>query len=449
MHLINAASSDTQVTDGAARSPRRVPGDSLAAVRVVVGLGATTSAVRLVAYGWIDTLVAGPVHRLTYPGLAWVPRPGHGLAIVLACCLALAGLAVAVGWRTRASAVVLLISFVWLELADATNYLNHYWFLTLLGVLVLVGPFAATWSLDSRRRGRRDIDPLWVLLVRAQVGVVYVFAAIAKMHTDWLVHAMPLHLWLEGHTDRAVVGPILAMPATAHVASVAGLLFDLTIVPLLCWRRTRLGAWCVLVGFHVATWYFFPIGVFPWVMIGASTIFFAPSWPRRFLRVDTSASAPISPKSDGSRRWLSLFVCAWIALQLLVPLRHWFVAGDARWTGEGYRLAWNVLAVESSGEVVFRVTDPTTGHTEVVDPHDLLTGSQLRVAATEPELIRQVAHIVAADSGIDQVEVRADAWVSFNGRAPARLVDPDVDLAAEGVAWGHREWILPSPVDSP
>ncbi len=46
------------------------------------------------------------------------------------------------------------------------------------------------------------------------------------------------------------------------------------------------------------------------------------------------------------------------------------------------------------------------------------------------------------DAGVDRV--RADAFVSLNGRRAARLVDPDVDLAAE--PWRpHQPWILPEP----
>ena len=44
------------------------------------------------------------------------------------------------------------------------------------------------------------------------------------------------------------------------------------------------------------------------------------------------------------------------------------------------------------------------------------------------------AHIVAAEAraaGHPEVEVRADAWVSIDGRPAERLVDPDLDLAAE------------------
>lgn len=428
-----------------ATEPAGVAGLSLAVARIVVGATAVLSATRILAYGWIDSLIAGPPHRLAYPGLWWVPQPSHSMALLLVVTMGGAGLAITAGWRTRAALVAFLVSFCWLEAVDATTYLNHYWFLTLFAGLLLVAPSGAALSLDARRVGSRRIDPLWIRLARTQVAVVYVYAAVAKIQLDWMVHGLPLRLWLPARADMPMVGPLLAEPAVAHALAIAGLGFDLAIVPLLLWRRTRLAAWLALVAFHLATWLLFPIGVFPWVMIGASTVFFAPDWPRRF-GIGSAPSAP--PRRTrlptGARAAL---VVAWCLIQVLVPLRHLMIPGDARWTGEGYRLAWNVLAVESSGEVVFRVTDLRTGLTDLVDPRTVLTENQLRVVATEPELIRQTAHLIAADQP-GPAEVRADAWVSLNGRPPARLVNPEVDLAAQPASWGHRTWILPAPAQT-
>src|SRR5688572_14638367 len=122
----------------ARKSPGRpVDAASLAVVRIVLGCVGLLSAVRLVAYGWIDSLYAGPSRRFTYLGFGWVPQPSRGQMYLLVAGLALASVALVVGWRTRASATALLVAFAWIELVDATTYLNHYWFLTLLAMLVV------------------------------------------------------------------------------------------------------------------------------------------------------------------------------------------------------------------------------------------------------------------------------------------------------------------------
>ena len=67
--------------------------------------------------------------------------------------------------------------------------------------------------------------------------------------------------------------------------------------PRCCWRRTRPFAWCALVVFHVVTWRLFPIGVFPWLMIAASTVFFEPGLAAsRCSPVSDCDAAPTGPR---------------------------------------------------------------------------------------------------------------------------------------------------------
>jgi vitamin K-dependent gamma-carboxylase len=63
-------------------------------------------------------------------------------------------------------------------------------------------------------------------------------------------------------------------------------------------------------------------------------------------------------------------------------------------------------------------------------------------------MILDYAHHLAAQfaaRGMPEVEVFADAFVAYNGRPGARLVDPAVDLAREHDGLAHRRWILPAP----
>ncbi len=219
----------------------------------------------------------------------------------------------------------------------------------------------------------------------------------------------------------------------------------MSIVPLLLWRRSRPFAWPALVAFHLATWVLFPIGVFPWVMIGASTVFFAPDWPRRLAARWRTRPVPVPVPSSRGRvppRWLAAAAGVWVAVQLFLPLRHLLYPGDPRWTGQGYRFAWNVLLTEKAGSVTFLVADPDTGRRWVADATSTYTPTQLRVMSGEPDLIHQAALAIAAGEG-GGVEVRVDAWVSLNGRPAQRLIDPSVDLASQPRDPWSDDWILP------
>lgn len=225
-----------RAVDAAARP---TDGRSLAVLRIALGVVTSAAALRTWSYGWADSLYATPTARFAYVGMGWVPQPGPGAMRLLLLVVAAAGLAVALGWRTRVSAFVLAVSFGWVEFIDATTYLNHYWLLTLLAVLAVPAPLGARWSLDARRRGPVAVALGWVWLFRFQIGVVYVYAGLAKLQHDWLVDALPLQLWLPARAHLPLIGPVLREPITAHALAVAGAVYDLAIVPALLWRRTR------------------------------------------------------------------------------------------------------------------------------------------------------------------------------------------------------------------
>jgi vitamin K-dependent gamma-carboxylase len=425
----------TVLNEAAARIGRGlagpVDGASLAVVRIAVGLMGAASVLRLWWLDRIGPLFADAERHLAYAGMEWVPDPGPAGVRMLSVGVLVAAVLLIAGWHTRVSAAAFAVGFTWFEALEASTYLNHYWLVSLLAVLLVFVPAGRALSLDARARGHgTDVWVLAIWLVRAQLALVYLFAGIAKLHPDWLIDAMPLRLWLPARGDLPLVGDLLTEAWVAYAASWAGAAFDLCIGPLLLWRRTRTLAWVAVVGFHLSTLVLFPsIGLFPFVMIGASTVFLAPDWPRRFL----GARRPrMLVRRDSGHRLAPLAVAAaalWLCFQVAIPLRHLAIPGDARWTGDGYLLSWNVLAMEKAGSVVFRVSDGTSSWLD--DGSDVFSDQQLMVAAADPWLIHQMAHAVGDrwSDGSD-IAVFADAFVSVNGRSPVRLIDPTVDLYA-------------------
>jgi hypothetical protein len=64
----------------------------------------------------------------------------------------------------------------------------------------------------------------------------------------------------------------------------------------------------------------------------------------------------------------------------------------------------------------------------------------------DPEMIRQVAVYIAREwrgSGGGMVVVRAVTAISFNGRRPQPMVNPDVDLSELPAGRPSAEWIVP------
>ena len=346
--------------------------------------------------------------------------------------LGVLALGILVGWRTRACTALFALGFTWVHLIDKSYYLNHYYLVSVLAALMTLLPLSATASVDAARNPARAADrvPAWtVWVLRAQLGLVYFYGGVAKLNADWIVAAQPLRIWLAASGDVPLLGPLLEQPWAAWLFSWGGIAFDLGIVPLLLWRRTRGAAYALVVVFHVLTSLLFPIGIFPWLMIGLTPIFLDPSWPRRLLGRPRAGGRVAVIR--GERPVLAVLALH-LLVQLLVPLRLFLATDDVAWTERGFRFAWRVMAMEKAGLATFRVRDPVSGAAWVVDPRDELTKLQATMMATQPDMIADYARHLAAEArraGRGDVEVRADVFVALNGRPSRRFVDPDADLA--------------------
>ncbi|MEZ4449072.1 MAG: HTTM domain-containing protein [Nannocystaceae bacterium] len=441
------------------RLGRPVDAASLSAFRIAFGALMLAGTLRFAARGWIHDLYVAPPLHFHYWGFGFVePLPPAGM---VAAFVALGGLSllIAVGVATRAALAAFFVVFTYVELIDKATYLNHYYFVSVLSLLMIALPLDRAWSITAwraRRRGRpiAPVVPAWaVAAVRLQLGLVYFFAGVAKLRPDWLLEAQPLRLWLAARADLPLVGPWLRLPEVAYAMSWAGAIFDLSAPFLLLWPRARPLALAAVVVFHGLTGLLFPaIGMFPWIMALSALIFLPPGWPRalgRRLGI-TGPERPV-PRDMSTRtalpRALAAALALHFALQLGLPLRRLAYPGDTAWTEEGFRFAWQVMLVEKVGMVTYRVRDRASGRERRVDPEPRLSAQQAKQMAIAPDMILEYAHWIAAEEAAQgrDVEVRADAFVTYNGRPSARLLDPEVDLARERDGLAAKPWILPAP----
>jgi vitamin K-dependent gamma-carboxylase len=444
---------------------------SLAAFRILFGAMMAAAMVRFLAKGWVTLYYVEPRFYFCYPGFGWVhPWPPIWMHIHY-ILLALLAVGVAVGYFYRICIALFFLGFVYVELIDQTAYLNHYYLISLLSGLMIFLPANRCWSLDAWRKPaiRADGAPAWCLnILRFQVGVVYIFAGLAKFNADWLFRAEPLQIWLAARSDLPLVGSWLNQAWVAYAASWFGALFDTSIVFFLLCKRTRKPAYVLVVFFHVATWVLFHIGMFPWIMIVAATLFFPPDWPRHWLR----KIATLAPRLPSARRLLVALalperrhVAAWRAdaivllplalyaiIQLTLPVRYWFEPRSPAWTGIGFNCTWHVMIAEKTGFAEFYAFNPSTGRQRPISVNDILTPRQETLMAKKPYLIRQMACYLAADlrrRGFPDVQIRVNAYAALDGRPSQPLINPDIDLAtATGTGWivplnqsaGHPLW---------
>lgn len=433
---------------------------ALAFFRVAFGVMMAISAFRFLYYGWIDELIVRPTFHFTYWGLSFVkPLGAFGMKGVFVALLVL-GLTIAAGLFYRASMALFLLLFTYVNAIDVTNYLNHYYLIVLLSLLMLTMPLGSAYSVDAWRNPAksRTTFPAWcTYLLRFQIATVYFYAGLAKLSSDWLLHAEPLNIWLNANAGLPILGRWFALRETAIAFSWAGFLFDTTVWVFLLARRTRPYAYVVVIAFHAMTQVLFPIGMFPTIMVVSALAFFDSSWPRKFAqrfarRPHTIEPAPstIAPKPF-SRVGTALLV-GYAVLQVLLPLRHYAYDGNVLWHEQGMRFSWKVMCREKSGNVTYFVTSKDTRRTWEVSPDKYLTARQLDDFPTQPDLVLALAHhiqkVEETRLGVP-VEVRAEAHVSLNGRKPALLIDPSVDLTKIDDGIAQASWISKEPSSRP
>ena len=420
---------------------------SLCVFRILFGLVNALGVVRFISKGWLEELYVEPLYHFRYFGFEWVPVPSELALKWIFAGLFVSSLGVMMGLFYRLSIVSFFVLFTWIELIDVATYLNHYYLVSLIAFLMIWMPANVRYAIDTYlpfKSHQRTVPSICLVVLRMQLGITYVFAGIAKLNYDWLVSAQPLTIWMRRFETVPVLGGLLVEPASAYAMSWSGALFDLCIPFLLVSRKTRLPAFCIALVFHSLTGLLFNIGVFPIVMMVAITLFFPPEWP------DTLFGRTILPDESSQRfetsNWIVGLAGCYMLVQLLLPLRHWLYPGSSAWTEQGYRFSWNVMRIEKTGMVEFIIRDPRDGVERRVYPRDRLTTLQVKMMATQPDLILAYAHELAGEfariHGV-RPEVRVDSWAALNGRRSQRFIDPDVDLAAFKRGWAHKFWILP------
>ncbi|RRQ49090.1 HTTM domain-containing protein [Maribacter algicola] len=430
----------------------------LAVFRIFFGFMMLFSILRFWAYGWIDKLYIQPRFFFSYYGFEWVKPIGNFTYLLFAIC-GLSAFLVALGYRYRISIVLFFLSFTYIELMDKTTYLNHYYFISILSFLMIFLPAEAYFSLDARNNKEKAYQfiPAWTInSIKLLLGIVYFYAGVAKLNSDWLFRAMPLKIWLPSKFDIPFIGDLLGQEWVQYAFSWTGALYDLAIPFLLLVKKTRPYAFVLVIIFHVLTRVLFPIGMFPYIMIVSALIFFNSNVHQRILNGVGKVfkiqkgyfrnNRTFNYVSSARKKLFLGMIAIFFIIQLTFPFRYLLYPGELFWTEEGYRFSWRVMLMEKSGYAQFKIVNGETGGWFYVDNSDFLTPFQEKQMAFQPDFILEYAHYLKnhfEKDGHKNVEVYVDCRVSLNGRLSTEFIDPKVNLAQQSESFKHKNWILP------
>jgi hypothetical protein len=432
------------------------PASPLAVFRIMLGSLLFLSMVRFWANGWIEELYLSPKYFFPFYGFEFVKPLGPYTYLVFAIC-ALSALLVALGLFYRVAIVVLFTSFTYVELIDKSTYLNHYYFISMVCLLMIFLPAHVHFSIDAWRKQplAKALVPRWTVdSLKLFVCIVYFYAGLAKINSDWLLQAQPLRIWLPAKNDLPLIGPLLSKVWVAYLFSWLGCLYDLSIPYLLLNRNTRLVAYLAVIGFHVITAVLFPIGMFPYVMIGTALIFFSPEFHNAVLnflsKLFKLKKLPVEPGSQfvyspSGKSFAVTALTIFFFIQVAAPWRYALYPDEIFWTEEGYRFSWRVMLMEKAGYAEFTVKDRNGDYVKV-NNGEFLTPLQEKMMAAQPDMLLQFAHILKdhySQRGFESPQVFVDSYVSINGRLGKPIVNSQTDLAQLEDSFAHKSWILP------
>jgi len=435
------------------------PSYTLAFYRIGFGALMCYSIIRFWYKGWIEELYIKPEFHFSYYGFEWAKPIGEYTYLIFLLCF-IASFFVMIGFKYRASIVLFFLSFTYIELMDKTTYLNHYYFISILSFLLIFLPANATFSIDNILNNKKFKNiPKWnVDALKLIITIVYLYAGIAKMNSDWLFEAMPLKIWLQSKYDLPLIGGNLLQMSWVHFAmSWGGMLYDISIPFLLIINRTRIIAFLLVIFFHVFTLILFPIGMFPHIMIFSSMVFFSGDFHKKIINKLKDLLMKIGIKKESNKNKivelyktpiskLSLtLVTSFFIIQALLPFRYQMYPGELFWHEQGYRFSWRVMLIEKIGYTNFKIKNPKTGTSFMVDSSEFLTPFQLKQMSFQPDFILEFAHYLGKKYSTknNSVEVYADSFVALNGRPSKRFIDPDTNLYKEKESFRNKTWILP------
>ncbi len=457
----------------------------LAVFRIGFGMMMVISIIRFWYHGWIEKLYIAPRWHFTYYGFEWVQPWGDFTYLLFVIC-GLSALGVALGLRYRLSIILFFLSFTYIELMDKTTYLNHYYFISVVSLLMVFLPMNRVFSLDNpafalrqaqcellceKAEFNKNIVPTWTITsLKLLISTVYFYAGLAKINSDWLLRAQPLEIWLQSKYDLPLIGANLMQQEWFYYAmSWSGMIYDLSIPFLLWYRKTRVLGYVLVVVFHVFTRLLFPIGMFPFIMIVSALIFFDAAvherilglinqLRRRVMSVFTLSrkrncnnhlqTQQIVERSPSSGKAAFYIVAVLLIVQAILPFRNLFYPGELFWHEQGFRFSWRVMLMDKVGYAEFSVVDRETGKSFTVDNTDFLTAFQEKQMSFQPDFILEYAHKLEdhfAQQGHQNIAIYVDSYVALNGRRSKQFVDPTVDLTQITESFDNKTWILPAP----
>lgn len=424
---------------------KAIDNSPLIVFRIFFGFLVACESFGAIVTGWVKRVFIDPEFTFSFIGFDWLqPLPGYGMYCYF-ILMGFFGLAIMLGYRYRIAIIAYTLLWAGAYFMQKSSYNNHYYLLLLISFLLIFLPANRYASLDVKqdRVKEENTMPYWIsFLFIIQIAIVYIFASIAKLYPDWLDGTFTRNLLADSTKVIALKKLFLHKWFFMFIAYM-GILFDLLIVPLLLFKRTRIFALIASLIFHLFNAVFLEIGIFPFFALTFALFFYEPETIRRlFLRKKPKLEDENLSQNFYGKRILYFLMIPYLIIQIALPLRHHFIEGDVLWTEEGHRLSWRMMLRERNGYITIKIKDTISGEESIYNYRKNLTDKQAQNLATKPDFIWQYCQRIKEEYKGKPIAIYIDCKNSINRKEYKTLIDPKFDMAkAKWSHFKHNKWI--------
>ncbi|MGN7439054.1 MAG: HTTM domain-containing protein [Alcanivorax sp.] len=434
---------------------------SLAFFRIVLGVMLMHDALKIFPIEMGNYAITE--FRPYYYGFGWVQA---NLTLITICVntLPFAVFCVTIGLFYRIAMPITAIILTYMFLIYPEHYLNHYYMLILFCTLMSFIPANKIWSIDSLIKNKQTKNettvPAWSYwLLKMQTEVILVYAGLVKINWDWL-QLQPLGSWVRlGFFDVPIIGPIFFFDPVVAIGAYGVIILHVFGAPLLFWDKARPWVFGVYTCFHLTNSALFNIGIFPFMTIGATLLFFNPNWPRLWIKKLKPTTDKVVKIYEGVRSFsipkkvFLIFTFTWVAIQIITPIPALFSDNlKTAWHGHKDLFAWRMMLNDRAiNTAMYVVHIPQRRRIEFIPLRKYLSARQCTRVAWRPNMSVQFANYLEEEYkqkyAATDVRVHAYILLAVNFREPALWADPTLNLADYEPKFGIHEWIL--PLDKP
>lgn len=441
---------------------QRIDNSQIIIFRIFFGLLMAVECWGSIATGWVKETFVEPQFSFTFIGLEWTNFLLGNTMYYIYGFLGFMGILIMLGAFYRITTILFALGWSLVYFMQKEHYNNHYYLVMLIAWFMVFIPANRYKSIDIWiwPQIRSNYIYLWTRLIFIlQLLIVYTYAAVAKIYPGWMngdflmIRYVGVARWAEKNIAWEPLTEVLRSREFAQGFSWLGFGFDLLIVPLLLWKKTRVVAFFAALFFHIFNSVTLHIGIFPYFALALAVFCFPAESMRKlfFPRKTTfvAGSNEFQPRHKNQTIFTFIF-WTYILWQIYLPVRHWHIPGDVLWTEEGHRLSWRMMLRTKSATTQFFMVDKESGKRSSVNLNEYMTQLQRNRVSARPDMIWQFAQYLKKDQQKKgkEVSVFVSSRVAINGGPYHEYIDKETDLAnTKWKYFGHQDWILEAPDD--